>query len=61
MRGERWTLPLYHDGEVAYCRSSDLPDEARPVFERWIFGQTTPVVPGIRDACYPSDMARFLS
>jgi hypothetical protein len=49
----------YHDG-VTYCRTSDLPIEARVKIEGWLWGQTMPVIPGVQDACYQSDMERFL-
>jgi len=52
-------LVYYHDG-VTYCRTSDLPGEARARIEGWLWGQTMPVIPDVPDACYQSDMERFL-
>jgi hypothetical protein len=49
----------YHDG-TTYCRLGDLPDEARCFCGRWLWGQAVPTVPGVDDACFSLDMARFL-
>ena len=52
--------PVYYHGGLTYCRLSDLPWEARRHCERWLFGQAVPEVPGVLDAIFASDMARYL-
>lgn len=52
--------PVYEYDGFSYCRTSDLPPEARLVFERDMSGSTVPFVPGFRDAVFPWDIGVFL-
>jgi hypothetical protein len=48
-----------HEG-VRYCRSSELPDEAQWALDRCAFGQHRPLVAGVPDAVFESEMNHFL-
>jgi hypothetical protein len=53
-------MPVYEHEGTRYCRTSDLPDEARALLERYAFGQHRPQVPGAPDAIFEWDMQHFL-
>jgi hypothetical protein len=57
-------LPLYRTWRGTYCRTSDLPSEARDAFRRWrlcVPKADTAVGPTeVQDAAIPAEVARFL-
>lgn len=52
--------PLYEWSGVKYCRTSDLPIEARVTFERLQTHLDRPFVPAVPDAVYPWWLDSFL-
>lgn len=53
--------PVYERGGVTYCRTSDLPFEARVAADRGLDPSEWPFVPGIPDAVYPWALSAFLN
>lgn len=53
-------IPVYHHGAIPYCRTRDLPADARVVFAQWAFGRKRPVIPKVEDAVHASDLEAFL-
>lgn len=51
---------IYEFSGVAYCRTSDLPIEARVIFERLQAHLDRPFVPAVPDAVYPWWLESFL-
>ena len=51
---------VYEYDGVRYCRSVDLPPEARVAFESAQRGSQCPWIPGVEDAFYVQDMLSFL-
>lgn len=52
-------VPLHWDGSTPYCRSADLPLDARTEFDRWAFSRSAPHIDGIEDAVFPEDIDAF--
>lgn len=53
---------IYNTEDFSYIRISELPESERPVFQRWLSGQTQPLVHGLEppfDAAYSWDYARW--
>lgn len=51
---------IYDFNGMKYCRASELPSEARVVFEHRYEGTTVPFVPIVDDAYKPGDVYDFL-
>jgi len=51
------------DFKVVYIRISELPEEEREPFSKWMAGQTRPVIPELepQDAVYPWDYENWLN
>jgi hypothetical protein len=60
-RPRRMTLKVYHQGGVRYCRTSELPLEARVVAEQVLPRKARPLVPRIPDAVFPWALEAFLA
>lgn len=54
----RLQVPVHRDGRVRFCRTSDLPPEARSQFEEWRFGREAPTV-SQDDAAFPDDIDAY--
>jgi hypothetical protein len=52
---------VYERGKIRFCRISDLPLEARHVFQSKRTGSTVPFVPGVEDAFFAWDVQEFLN
>lgn len=58
-------LPIYYADEtgLAFIRKSDLPDDLKEEFRKWLVGQTIPMpmLDGelVEDAVYPWDFDRW--
>lgn len=55
------SVPVHHDGSVAYVRMSEIPEPARSAFERRMQGATQPVIAGELDVVYAWDWLDFIS
>lgn len=53
-------MSVYDHEGTRYCRTADLPQEARALLESWSFGASRPAVPGVPDAVFEWDMRHFL-
>lgn len=47
--------------DIAYVRTSELPEDQRELYRKWISGQTVPVIDGAPDASYAWDYHTFLT
>lgn len=61
-----YDVPVYESEHYRYIRTSDLVGDDRLELERWIFGQTCPLiqgegkgVPAITDAVFFHDYLKF--
>lgn len=54
------SVPVYQHGAIPYCRTRDLPDDARIVFARWAFGRARPDIAEVEDAVHVTDVSAFL-
>lgn len=59
--GEKAGPPVHKTEYFDYVRVSELPNFEAGVFERWLSGQTRPIVEGIdpQDAAYAWDYERW--
>lgn len=55
------SVPVHHDGSVAYVRMSEIPEPARSAFDRRMLGATVPAIPGEKDCVYAWDWESFIS
>lgn len=55
------SVPVHHDGSVAYVRMSEIPEPAWSAFERRMLGATRPVIAGEDDCFYAWDWLDFIS
>jgi hypothetical protein len=44
---------------LTFIDSADLDKVQRKAYEKWLIGQTRPVIPGVESASYFSDYHRF--
>lgn len=44
---------------IYFIDSADLDKSQRKAYEKWLAGQTRPLIPGVEAASWPSDYARF--
>lgn len=53
--------PIYHHPDFDYIRFSEVPEEVREEFGRWMFGQTCPALPNEErhNLVYAWDWERF--
>lgn len=53
--------PVYHHEDFDYIRFSEVPEEVREEFDRWMRGQTQPILPGEEpgNLAYAWDWERF--
>lgn len=54
-------MQLHADGNVNYFRISEIPEEQRAEFSKWLEGQTRPLIEGLepQDAVWPWDYNRW--
>lgn len=58
---EPFKLIIHNSGKTDYILISELPEEQREPFDKWMRGQTCPVIEGVdtNDAVYPWDYQRW--
>lgn len=56
--GEKTLGFVIHD-PLYFIDSDDLDKSQRKAYEKWLDGQTRPLIPGVEAASYPSDYNRF--
>jgi len=53
-------IPLYTVEGCNFCRISDVPEPLQPKLEKWLYGQTCPLIDGVPDAILPHDLERWI-